>query len=92
MYLEQCLKYKLWYADQKPHICHVMRKMSLNEVIICKSTCNGSKSPCVLCQEQHTHSEQWENDLQQFLLQYSTIPLSSITCRADQVSIKKDWA
>ena len=70
----------------------MVEKMSLNQASVSKSVCSGTQSRC-LCQERlkgrHSHPEQWGGELQQFLLQYTTVPLNSCVCRADQVSIKK---
>ena len=45
--------------NQEPLIRHVLSKMSTYNAIIHKSTCNGTKSHFVLCQEhlkgRHTH-------------------------------------
>lgn len=59
----------------------------------CSSACLGTQSRCALCHERlrsaHTHPGQWKSDVQQFLLQYSNIPLSSCVCKADEVSVRK---
>ena len=40
----------------------------------------------------HSHPEQWNGKLQQFLLQYTNIPdpLHACVCKADELSIRKD--
>ena len=70
--------------------------MSGNEASVPKSkfsACKSTQSRCALCYERmkdvHSHPGQWKSDLQQFLLQYTTIPLTSCVCRADPDSIKK---
>ena len=67
--------------------------MSAGEASIRRNICNGTQSLCALCHEclkdVHSYPGQWQSDLQQFLLQYTTIPLSSCVCRANQVSLVK---
>ena len=45
------------------------------------SACQGMQSRCALCHERlgdvHSHPGQWKCELQQFLLRYTDIPLSS---------------
>ena len=50
---------------------------------------------CSLCKghlgRSHSHPEQWNGELQQFLLQYTDIPdpLHACVCKADELSIRK---
>ena len=50
---------------------------------------------CQLCNERlrdaHTHPLHWNCELQQFLLPYSAIPLSSCVCKPDERSIRRDF-
>ena len=56
--------------------------------------CSGEH--CSLCKghlrRSHSHPEQWNGELQQFLLQYTDIPdpLHACVCKADELSIRKD--
>ena len=56
--------------------------------------CSGER--CSLCKghlrRPHSHPEQWNGELQQFLLQYTDIPepLHACVCKADELSIRKD--
>lgn len=75
--------------NQEPLIRHVLSKMSTYNAIIHKSTCNGTwhkESFCSVSRAFERKTYPSQNDLQQFLLQYST---SLCMCRADQVNIKK---
>ena len=70
--------------------------MSSNQEYDCKTRFSPSQSPeirCALCHEHlkdaHSHPGQWNSELQQFLLQYTTVPLSSCVCKADEVSIRR---
>ena len=70
--------------------------MSSNQEYDCKTRFSPSQSPeiqCALCHERlkdaHSHPGQWNSELQQFLLQYTTVPLSSCVCKADEVSIRR---
>ena len=55
--------------------------------------CSGER--CSLCKghlrRSHSHPEQWNGELQQFLLQYTDIPdpLHDCICKADELSIRK---
>ena len=53
------------------------------------------QSRCQLCNDRlrdtHTHPLHWNNELQQFLLRYSAIPLTSCVCKADKRSIRRGF-
>ena len=75
---------------------HVVKTMSSNQEYDCKTRFSPSQSPeirCALCHEHlkdaHSHPGRWNSELQQFLLQYTTVPLSSCVCKADEVSIRR---
>ena len=82
------------FVCSRPPLCHVARMMmSSGQEGDSVSASQCSQSHCALCNKRlrdaHSHPGQWKSELQQFLLSYSAIPLSSCVCKANKRSLRR---
>ena len=59
----------------------------------CESGVPGQQSRCSLCRERlrdaHSHPGQWKSEVQQFLLKYTEITVSSCVCKSCERSLRR---